>query len=136
LLQLAAKGNKSNDVVSKMDLFDWLDFIRMGKEEGKTLKEIADSLGWSETNVKNYSVLINKVTIILNLCREFQEDRVTEKVPMVTFNFTERFFRDSGLYDLASDYQLKFFEKFKSDGFKWNKSKVQTETSKYRNCLD
>jgi hypothetical protein len=115
-----------------MDLFDWIDIVSKLKSEGFTLKDIGDKLSWSEDIIKRYSSLLTKVTNILNLCKKYQSGRVTEKVSTGHFNFTERWFRDSGLYDLTNKYQSKLIESFISDKFNWNKSKVQSEASKYK----
>ena len=61
-------------------------------------KEIGERVGWTESKVKNYSQLLSAiVTSVLNLAKQCQVGRVTEKVTMVTFDFTEGWFRDSGL---------------------------------------
>lgn len=70
------------------------------KTEGHTQKEIGDKIGWSRDLVARYSNINDKVvTPILNIARERQTGRVTEDVTPVTFNFTEGWFRDSGLYE-------------------------------------
>jgi hypothetical protein len=45
------------------------------------------------------------VTDVLGLAKKHQTGRVTENVTNVTF--TEGWFRDSGLYDLQPEYQLR-----------------------------
>lgn len=61
--------------------------------------EIGEKLGWSTSKVKQHSALLgNVVTKTLEIARNHQEGRVTDEVTTVTF--TERWFRDSGLYDL------------------------------------
>ena len=56
--------------------------------------------------------MLDKVgTDILTLALEHQEKRVPSNgtnVPL--FNFTEGWFRDSGLYELNSEYQARFIE--------------------------
>jgi len=48
-----------------------------------------------------YSALLgNILTRILDLCRQYQKGRVSEKLTGVSFDFTEGWFRTSGLYDL------------------------------------
>jgi DNA modification methylase len=128
---LAVQANVDEDTYAPMDLFDWLDVIGKLKGEGLALKEIGAKLDWEEGRVKQYSVLLNKVTPILKECKVYQDGRVTEKVTPVTFNFTEYWFRTSGLYDLNESYQEKLINAFISDKFNWNKSKVQSEAKKY-----
>ena len=58
--------------------------------------------------ISQYAMLQDKVvTRVLDLARRHQTGRVTENVTSVTF--TERWFRDSGLYDLCEKYQLQMF---------------------------
>jgi len=74
------------------------------REEGLTQEQIGDRIGWSENKVKQYSAVLNNVvTQVLDLAREYQEGRVTDKVTNVTFNFTEGWFRNSGLYELYQE---------------------------------
>ena len=55
-----------------------------------------EKIGWSENQIKQYSMLLNKiVTPILNLCKKHQIGRVTKKVTDVTFDFSEGWFRYS-----------------------------------------
>lgn len=130
--KLAEQLNSSNDTYAKQDLFDVLFKIEKLKDEGKTNVGIADVLGWSESAIKNHSALLSKVTPILEIAKSRQIGRVTYSVTPVAFDFTEYWFRTSGLYDLNEEFQLLFFEKFKADGFNWNKSKVQQTTAKYK----
>ena len=52
-------------------------------------------------------MLINKIlTTVLELVKQHQECRVSKKLTMVGFNFTEGWFRTSGLYELQEKYQL------------------------------
>ena len=44
-----------------------------------------------------------KVTQVLELAQKHQKGRVTKDVTHVTFNFTEGWFRKSGIYDLNDD---------------------------------
>ncbi|MFL2129579.1 hypothetical protein [Ruoffia sp. FAM 26255] len=88
-----------------MDLFDWVELISKMRDEGLTQKEIGDKIGWSEGNVKKYSMLLNKVPHILEKSKQHQEGRGTSLVPTGTFSFTEGWFRNSGLYDLNEKYQ-------------------------------
>jgi len=65
-------------------------------------------VGWSESKVKQYSALLSSiVTDVLILAKAHQAGRVTEKVTPVTFNFTEYWFRSSGLYDINKEHQEK-----------------------------
>jgi len=103
--RLAIECNEDENTYAPLDLFDYLEIIKKLREEGKTQKEIAGVLGWSVSKVKQYSALLsNVVTDVLEFCKKHQEGRVTDKVTMVTFNFTERWFRDSGIYDLPVIY--------------------------------
>jgi site-specific DNA-methyltransferase (adenine-specific) len=118
--KIAAECNADEDTYAPMDLFDWLDVIASLKAAKLTQQAIGDRIGWSEGAVKQYSVLLNKiVTQVLELAKDHQEGRVTEKVTNVTFTFTEGWFRASGIYELADDdadiakqYQMMFMQWF------------------------
>jgi site-specific DNA-methyltransferase (adenine-specific) len=132
IYRIAVESNQDEDVYASMDLFDWLDVIRKLKDEGHTQQEIGDRIGWSRQQVSQYSMLIDKIaTTILKTTKVYQNGRVAENATTVTFNFTERWFRDSGLYDIP-EYQERLIKAFISDNFNWNKAKVQTEAAKYK----
>ena len=84
-----------------MDLFDWLDVIEMLRKEGLTQAQIGEKIGWSRDNVKNYQRLIDSIgTNLIVLAKQHQKGRVpSEGTNVPTFNFTEGWFRNSGLYD-------------------------------------
>ena len=128
---MAIKGNKSNDVISKMDLFDWIDFIGKMKSEGYILKDISENLKLSKDTISRYNKIMSSFTPAnLNLYKTHQKGRGEFNSPNGEFN--EGWFRCSGLYFLNETYQLKFFVNFKKDKFKWNKAKVQSETAKLK----
>ena len=132
IYKLAIESNQDEDVYASMDLFDWLDVIRKLKDEGYTQQQIGDKIGWSRQQVSLYLMLSDKIaTTILNSCKQHQLGRVAEDATMVAFNFTERWFRDSGLYDIP-EYQERLINGFIADKCNWNKSKVQSESSKYK----
>ncbi|MGD9733245.1 MAG: hypothetical protein AB7U45_13795 [Desulfamplus sp.] len=81
----------------------------MQKEQGITLKEIALNLGVEEGTVKQYSAILNNVvTENLELAKQHQEGRVGKDSTIVgIFNFTEGWFRNSGIYDLK-EYENEF----------------------------
>ena len=82
-----------------------------------TQAEIGEVIGVGEGTVKQHSVLMNKiVTQVLDACKQYQNGRVTVEVTPVTFDFTEGWFRTSGLYDLPP--HLLFACK---NGEKWGK---------------
>ncbi len=116
-----------------MDLFDWIDVIKKLKQENFTNKDIAEKIGWSETKVKDYSSLLkNIVAEVLKITKQYQNGRATEEVANASFNFTEGWFRNSGLYDIKPEYQLKLISNFIDDKFSWSKQKVQQESAKYK----
>lgn len=82
-------------------LFHHLDYIE-GLKDDHTQQEIAEKMGWTRSTVANYGSLLNNlVTEVLKIAKSHQTGRVTGTVPTETF--TERWFRDSDLYDLARD---------------------------------
>jgi len=65
-----------------------------------------ERIGWSRGQVSQYLVLLEKVaTKVLVLARKYQKGRVAENATFVAFNFTEGWFRNSGLCDLCEKYQ-------------------------------
>ena len=132
IYSIAIKCNEDEDTYAPLDLFDWLDIVKQLRNEGLTQAQIGERIGWSESAVKQYGALLNKiVTQVLNLAKQHQAGRVTEKVTNVTFTFTEGWFRTSGLYDLCDKYQQQLMEMFVADKCKWNKEKVQKESAKF-----
>lgn len=111
--QLAVSCNKDEDTYAPMDLFDWLDIIGQRKAQGLTQEQIGQSIGWSEVQVKQYSRLLgNVVTEVREVARQHQAEDVTTGVTSVTFAFTEGWFRNSGIYDLEPEYQMRFMRWF------------------------
>jgi len=55
----------------------------------------------------------------LDLARQHQKGSVAENATLVAFDFTEGWFRASGLYDLCEKYQLLFMQQFIADKFRW-----------------
>ena len=97
---LAVSCNQDEDTYAPMDLFDWLDVVGRLREEGLTQAKIGERIGWSREVISKYlSVLDGLGTQILNLAKKHQEGRVPSNGTNVpTFNFTEGWFRNSGLY--------------------------------------
>ncbi len=84
-----------------------LDVARL-RAEGLTQAQIGERIGWSRSQVNNYLMLIDRVdTAVLDLARSHQNGRVSPDDTVVSFTFTEGWFRDSGLYDLPAEYQLR-----------------------------
>ena len=73
--------------------------------------QIGEKIGWSRENVSRYTMLINKIAPqVLVLVREHQKGRGAKNAPSGAFDFTEGWFRNSGLYDLCEKYQLALVE--------------------------
>jgi len=86
------------------------------RDHGLTQQQIADEVGLTQgavcqllekpeisektNNDTQAERAAELFTQLLNLACGYQGSRVTDKVTMVTFDFTERWFRDSGIYDL------------------------------------
>lgn len=131
--RLAVEGNEDEDTYSPMDLFDWIEVISSMKEEGYTQQEIGERIGWARTKVANHLQFISEiVTPVLDISKHHQKGRVTSDVTNVTFNFTEGWFRNSGLYNLSEKYQEKLMNDFIQDKFNWNNNKVKSESAKYK----
>ncbi|MCF8009249.1 MAG: ParB N-terminal domain-containing protein [Halanaerobiales bacterium] len=129
---LAVECNQDEDTYAPMDLFDWLDIIGRLKDD-YTQEEIGNKIGWSNDYTSKHNLIIKKISIqVLNLARKHQEGRVDKKSTNVEFNFTEGWFRTSGLYDIKPEYQLKTMQSFINDNCNWSKSKLQRVTAKYK----
>jgi len=115
-VKLAKRDNQDEDTYNPEDLFDNLDLIKYLKDQGKTQKEIGERLDWSREKVAYHQAIIkNIVTEVLGSAKDHQEGRVTNDVTDVT-NFTEGWFRTSGIYDLEQkDSQLEFIKWFIKD---------------------
>jgi DNA modification methylase/transcriptional regulator with XRE-family HTH domain len=143
IYKIAIKCNTDEDTYAPMDLFDWIDVVKHLLEDEKlTQEEVAKKIGWSRSKVADYYRLIKNVASILKIAKNYQEGRATENVASATFNFTERWFRDSGICDLYDEnkakkgeeqiYQIKLMSNFIDDKFSWSKQKVQQESAKYK----
>jgi len=131
--RLAIAGNLDEDTYAPMDLFDWLDIIKKLREEGLTQTQIGDRIGWSREQVRNYIFVLDKIgTEVLDLARKYQNGRVPRNGTIVPFDFTEGWFRNSGLYDLCEKYQLRFMNTFIENKCQWNNEKVRQETEKLK----
>ena len=109
---LAVECNQDEDTYAPMDLFDWLDIIGRLKDD-YTQEEIGEKIGWSRSKVNNYMLLLKEIdTTILELAKKHQTGRVSKIDTGVSINFTEYWFRTSGIYDLNKDNQLKFMNWF------------------------
>jgi len=73
--------------------------------------EIGKVMGMARGSVSQYMMLVDKIaTEVLDLSKQHQEGRVAQNATNVAHNFTEGWFRNSGLYYLNHDNQLKFME--------------------------
>jgi len=114
--------------------FDWLDIIKRLRNEGLIQKEIGEKIGWTRTKIADFNRIIESIVAdVLDLCKKHQIGRVTQNVAIATFDFSEGWFRNSGLYDLNEKYQLKCIQRFIQDKCKWKKAILQRETKKYKN---
>ena len=143
IYRLAVEGNTDEDTYAPMDLFDWLDVIQKLQELGWSQERIGAEIGWSREKVKNHVKLLDSIgTEILVFAKQHQEGRVPiigtavpndlQKTGNSTFNFTEWWFRDSGLYDLDVEHQEMFMLVFERRGFKMSKRETQQETTKLK----
>jgi DNA modification methylase len=133
IYSISIECNNDEDTYAPEDLFDKLNTISQLKNDGLTQDEIAEILKIDRSYIPRFNNIGNKiVTQVLDKCKLIQEGRVTNNVTSVTFNFTEGWFRNSGLYELNEHYQNKIIDRFIQDKCNWNNSKVQQETSKYK----
>ncbi len=131
--EIGISCNQDEDTYAPMDLFDWLEIIGKLRSDGLTQSKIGERIGWSREAVKNYKDLLDKIgTSLLGKTKNRQQGRVPQNGTMVPFNFTERWFRDSGLYQLCGEYQQRLIDGFIADKCNWRKAKVQQEAAKYK----
>jgi site-specific DNA-methyltransferase (adenine-specific) len=131
--RLAIDCNADEETYAPEDLFDRLDTIRALKEEGRTQQEIGDIIGVSRNAINDYQRLLNNVDAnILGLARICQVGRASENDAVAPFNFTEGWFRNSGLYSLNEFYQNKVVDSLIADKFNWSNDKLKRTTEKYR----
>lgn len=134
--KLAVEGNEDEDTYSPMDVFDWVEVIESMKDEGYTQQEIAERIGWSRSKVNNYTSLIDNIdTDILEKIKTHQIGRVSENDTIVS-NFTENWFRNSGLYQLEELYQELLIDDFIASKCSWNNNKVKSEAAKYKQWME
>lgn len=133
---LAVKGNADEDTYSPMDLFDWIELISSMKADGYTQKEIAEQLSWSKQKVSDYNNVNDLSAVILELAKGHQKGRADSESANAYFNFTEGWFRNSGLYDLNEKYQERLMNDFIQDECNWNNGKVKRESAKYKMWME
>ena len=108
---IAMECNSDEDSYAPEDLFDKLDTIKALKDTRMSQVEIGRVIGMEESMMSRYVKLYESILPkVLDLAKSHQEGRVNHDLPNV--NFTEGWFRDSGLYDLNEDNQLEFMEWF------------------------
>lgn len=131
---LAIQCNSDEETYAPEDLWDRLDTIRQLKDQGMTQAEIGEVVGDRRETVRDYMGISSKIGAnVLNLCKQYQIGHAPingANAPL--FDFTEGWFRTSGLYDLTAEFQERLITEFKNDKFNWNKSKVQQTAAKYK----
>ena len=133
LFSISIECNNDEDTYAPEDLFDKLKTIQILRDQGYTQEQIGEVLGVTRVIVSQFIVLINKIaTNIIDLCKNYQIGRVANNATNVANNFTEGWFRNSGLYNLNEYYQLKTINSFIDDKCNWSNTKLNTETSKYK----
>ena len=133
---IALECNSDEETYAPEDLFDRLDTIKQLKEQGLTQAEIGEVLGVSRSGVNDYDRLLNSIDAqILILCKGIQKGRASKNVAIASFDFTEGWFRTSGLYDLNEYYQQRLMDAFINDKLNWNKQKVQQISAKYKEWM-
>jgi site-specific DNA-methyltransferase (adenine-specific) len=97
------------------------------------MAEIGDVLDMSRSSIKDRMKIISDIGAdILEKCKANQIGRAPTNGACAPFNFTEGWFRTSGLYELNEYYQTNTIDKFINDKGGWSKSKLQRETEKYK----
>jgi len=73
-----------------------------------TQKEIGKKIGWSESQLSRYFKILEILPQVLNLCKFHQNGRGNKELPSGNFDFTEGWFRTSGLYRFFYKYFLYY----------------------------
>ena len=73
------------------------------------------------------------MTEVLDFCKQHQSDRVNKKLTLGNFNFTEGWFRNSGLYDLYPIKDERLTQKEIGEKIGWSKSKVNQYSALLKN---
>ena len=94
---LAVKGNQDENTYSPMDLFDWIELIGKMRDESLTQDSIGEKIGWSRGKVSDYIQVLDSAEHILGKAKEQQKGRAALIAESSAFNFTEGWFRESGL---------------------------------------
>ena len=104
-----------------MDLFDWVELISKMRDESLTQQEIADKIGWGKNKVSYYNQLLENVSPkILKVVKKHQLGRGERNSPNGEFDFTEGWFRNSGLYDLNEKYQERLMVEINDPADHWS----------------
>lgn len=130
---VAVNSNRDEDTYAPSDLFDSLDRLQVLRESGEELtqEEIGAKIGWGRGKVNQFVMLLENVdTAILDSARTHQKGRVSaDDTSVSTFNFTEGWFRTSGIYDLDAERQQDFAEWFiEEKNCKPSKNQVTSKT--------
>jgi len=113
LYKLSVQGNIAENTFAPLDLFDWLSIIQKLKNKGLIHEQINEKIGLTKKNIDDHSRLLNNILpSILDFAKKHQIGRGNKKLPNGNFNFTEGWFRNSGLYDLNEEYQFLFMKWF------------------------
>jgi len=97
----------SADDSGRCQVFDTCIIIDKLRNEGLTQAQIGERIGWNRERVKDYIAVLDKIGVdVLNLARQHQNGRSPKNGVFTPFNFTDWWFRTSGLYDLCEKYQL------------------------------
>jgi site-specific DNA-methyltransferase (adenine-specific) len=130
---ISIECNNDEDTYAPEDVFDKINTVSKLVEQGYTQEQIGGILLVSREVIKNINKLNNSIgTKIINLCKSHQNGRVPSNGTNVPFNFTEWWFRISGLYDLNEQYQIKTINEFIADKCNWSNTKLKTETTRYK----
>ena len=101
------KEKKFKELFTKSyELLEKGDLDAYWQERQELKQEIGEKIGWSRSRISHYLILLDKVaTTILDFVKKYQIGRVAKNATGVAFDFTEGWFRTSGLYDLCEEYQ-------------------------------
>jgi hypothetical protein len=71
---LLCQNNEQQEIMARMDTFDYIDIIREMRSQGQTESKIAEFLSWSRDHVAKYVRLINKIAApVLEYAKEHQQ---------------------------------------------------------------
>jgi site-specific DNA-methyltransferase (adenine-specific) len=130
IYKVAINDNLDDDTYSPMNLFDYLNIIKIMKNGNYKREQISKYLNFTKDKLsKHYTLSLKVSDEILKKFNDLENELVPKDGTAV--RFSEYWFRESGIYKLDEDYQNVFINSIIEDKIDIsNKSKI-TKLSKF-----